>query len=111
MAYIKDYVVGIEKDLQNVTADDGHPLVKESILAQAKRLGDIAEHNYKLFKEGIIDEIQELARFHAISVPAAYVDNTESTDKMISIAELDAILYMVLNPENLEISERRINNE
>lgn len=56
MAYIKDYADGVERDLQNVTANDGHPLVKTSIMVQARKLGDIAEHNYKFLKEGIIDK-------------------------------------------------------
>lgn len=108
MAYIKDYVDGIERDLQNVTANDGHPLVKKSILVQARKLGDIAEHNYKFLKEGMIDEIEELARFHAADVPVVHGDGTKSTDKMISMEELGKILCMVLKPENLEISEKRI---
>ena len=42
---IKDYVDGIERDLTNVTANEGHDLIKDSILEQAKRLADIATHN------------------------------------------------------------------
>lgn len=42
---IKDYINGIERDLTNVTANEGHNLVKDSILGQAKRLADIAVHN------------------------------------------------------------------
>lgn len=106
MAYIKDYVDGVERDLQNVTANDGHPLVKTSIMVQARKLGDIAEHNYKFLKEGIIDEIEELAEFHAVTIPVVYEDGTEATDKMISIEELGKILYMVLKPESFEISEK-----
>lgn len=42
---IKDYVFGIEHDLKSVTANEGHDLVKNSIVEQAKRLADIATHN------------------------------------------------------------------
>lgn len=42
---IKDYINGIEHDLANVTVNEGHDLVKDSILGQAKRLADIAIHN------------------------------------------------------------------
>ena len=42
---IKDYINGIERDLTNVTANEGHDIVKDSILEQAKRLADIAVHN------------------------------------------------------------------
>lgn len=42
---IKDYINGIKRDLTNVTANEGHDLVKDSILGQAKRLADIAVHN------------------------------------------------------------------
>lgn len=42
---IKDYVIGIEHDLESVTANEGHDLVKDSIIAQVKRLADIATHN------------------------------------------------------------------
>ena len=51
MAYISDYVKGIERDLDNVSADNAHPLVKRSILSQAKRLGEIAENSYKFHKK------------------------------------------------------------
>ena len=44
---IGDYINGIEMDLENVTANEGHDLVKTSILEQAKRLADIATHNNK----------------------------------------------------------------
>lgn len=44
---IGDYINGIERDLTNVTANEGHDLVKDSILEQAKRLADIAVHNNK----------------------------------------------------------------
>lgn len=44
---IKDYVNGIERDLANVTENEGHDLVKASILEQAKRLADFATHNNK----------------------------------------------------------------
>ena len=42
---IKCYVDGIEHDLSNVTANEGHVLVKDSIMEQARRLADIATHN------------------------------------------------------------------
>jgi hypothetical protein len=50
MAYIEDYIVGIKKDLENVTPNEGHSIVKHSILTQAERLADIAQHNYKFHK-------------------------------------------------------------
>lgn len=50
MAYIEEYIVGIKKDLENVTPNEGHSIVKHSILTQAERLADIAQHNYKFHK-------------------------------------------------------------
>lgn len=52
---IKDYVNGVEHDLENVAANEGHDLVKISILEQVKRLADIATHNSK-FLVTMIDE-------------------------------------------------------
>ena len=48
---IKDYVNGVEHDLENVTANEGHDLVKDSILEQTKRIADIAVHNTRYRKE------------------------------------------------------------
>ncbi len=42
---IKDYVIGIEHDLKSVTTNEGHDLVKDSIMGQVKRLADIATQN------------------------------------------------------------------
>lgn len=47
MAHIRDYLKGIERDLEYVTPVEGHRLVKPSILTQARRLADIADHNQK----------------------------------------------------------------
>ena len=44
---IKDYVNGIEHDLTNVSANEGHTLAKDSIMEQARRLADFATHNNK----------------------------------------------------------------
>ncbi len=44
---IRDYVNGVEHDLERVTANEGHDLVKDSILEQTERLADIAIHNNK----------------------------------------------------------------
>jgi len=52
---IKNYIDGIEQDLVNVTAKEGHDLVKVSIMEQAKRLADIAIHN-KDFLIELMDE-------------------------------------------------------
>ena len=38
MAYIEDYIVGIKKDLENVTPNEGHSIVKYSILTQAEHI-------------------------------------------------------------------------
>ncbi len=92
---IRNYINGIEQDLANVTANEGHDLVKDSILGQAKRLADIAVHNTKYRKEWfeeVMCEIKELARFHSIEVPMIYGDGTETTDKMVSLEELGRIL-------------------
>ena len=92
---IKDYINGIEQDLANVTANEGHDLVKDSILGQAKRLANIAVHNTEYRKEWfeeVMGEIKELAKFHSIEVPMVYGDGTETTDKMVSLEELGRIL-------------------
>ena len=52
---IKNYIDGIEQDLVNVTAKEGHDLVKVSIMEQVKRLADIAIHN-KDFLIELMDE-------------------------------------------------------
>ena len=95
---IRDYVNGVEHDLENVTANEGHVLVKDSILEQTKRIADIAVHNTKYRKEWFEEvrgEIEELAKFHSIEVPMVYGDGTETTDKMVSLEELGRILSEV----------------
>jgi len=52
---IKDYVNGIDHDLESVIPKEGHDLVKASISEQAKRLADIATHNNE-FLEMMADE-------------------------------------------------------
>lgn len=92
---IKDYINGIEQDLANVTANEGHDLVKDSILGQAKRLANIAAHNTEYRKEWfveVMDEIKELARLHSTDVPMVYGDGEETVDKMVSLEELGRIL-------------------
>ncbi len=95
---IRDYVNGVEHDLENVTANEGHDLVKDSILEQTKRLADIAVHNTKYRKEWfeeVMGEIKELAKFHSIEIPMVYGDGTETTDKMVSLEELGRILFEI----------------
>ena len=92
---IRDYVNGVERDLENVTANEGHDLVKDSILEQTKRIADIAVHNTKHRKkwfEEVVGEIKELARFHSTDVPMVYGDGEETVDKMVSLGELSLIL-------------------
>lgn len=92
---IRDYVNGVERDLENVTANEGHDLVKVSILEQTKRIADIAVHNTRYRKEWfeeVMGEIKELARLHSTDVPRVYGDGTETTDKMVTLEELGRIL-------------------
>lgn len=92
---IRTYVNGVEHALENVTANKGHDLAKDSILEQTKRIADIAVHNAKYRKEWleeVMGEIKELAKFHSIEVPMVYGDGTETTDKMVSLEELGRIL-------------------
>lgn len=91
---IRDYVNGVERDLKNVTANEGHDLVKVSILEQTKRLADIAVHNTKYRKEWferVRSEIEELTKFHSIEI-MVYSDGKVTTDKMVSLEELGRIL-------------------
>lgn len=53
----------------------------------------------KSYRESIIKEIKELAGFHSVDIPVQYGDGTSSVEKMLSLAELDTILSMVLDPE------------
>ena len=53
MNHIEEYVNGINHDLEKVTAKEGHPLAIDSIKEQARRLGDIAEHNNKYLTDMI----------------------------------------------------------
>lgn len=92
---IKDYVNGIEHDLENVTANEGHDLVKDSILEQTKRIADIAVHNTRYRKEWfeeVRSRIEELARLHSTDIPMVYGDGEETVDKMVSLEELGLIL-------------------
>ena len=52
---IKDYVNGIDHDLESVIPKEGHDLVKASLSEQAKRLADIATSNKEFF-ESMADE-------------------------------------------------------
>ncbi len=45
MNHIDEYVRGINHDLESVIPKEGHPLVIDSIREQARRLGNIAQHN------------------------------------------------------------------
>jgi len=101
MTSINDYINGIERDLRNVTANEGHALVKQSILSQVNRLGDIAHNSYRLMKNGIANEIEELAKFHSIDVPVSY-GGVQTTTKMVSIDELKSILYEVFDEDNID---------
>lgn len=95
---IKDYVNGVTHDLENVTANEGHDLVKDSILEQTKRLADIAVHNTRYRKEWferVRNEIEELARSYSIEVPMVYGDGEETVDKMVSLEELGRILAVI----------------
>ena len=95
---IRNYVNGVEHDLENVTANEGHDLVKVSILEQTKRIADIAVHNTKYRKEWFAEvrnEIEELAKFHSVEVPMVYGDGEETTDKMVSLEELGRILSVI----------------
>ena len=93
MAYIEDYIVGIKKDLENVTPNEGHSIVRHSILTQAERLADIAQHNYKFHKNNLMEEIVELAEFHSVDV----------------LEELGIILQEVLEPESTQVYEKEEN--
>ena len=57
----------------------------------------VAEEGYR---KGIMKELKELASFHSADVPVQYGDGTASVEKMISLAELDTVLSMVLDPES-----------
>lgn len=92
---IRDYVNGVTHDLENVTANEGHNIVKDSILEQTKRIADIAVHNTKYRKEWfeeVASEIKELAKFHSVEVPMVYGDGTETTGRMVPLEELGRIL-------------------
>lgn len=52
------------------------------------------------YRKGIMKEIKELASFHSADVPVQYGDGTASVEKMISLAELDTVLSMVLDPKS-----------
>ena len=92
---IRDYVNGVERDLENVTANEGHDLVKVSILEQTKRIADIAVHNTKYRKEWfeeVMGKIKKLTKLHSIEVPMVYGDGKETVGKMVSLEELGLIL-------------------
>ena len=76
-------------------------------MAYEKRIGNVAEHNYKFQKHCILDEIKELANLHASNMPVTHRDGTTSTIKMISLAKLDKILHEVIAPENLSVDEKK----
>ena len=73
----------------------------------AKKIENVAEHNYKFQKHCILDEIKELANLHASNMPVTHRDGTTSTIKMISLAKLDKILHEVIAPENLSVDEKK----
>ena len=52
---IKTYVDGITRNLEDVTANEGHDLVKDSIKEQVFRLADTATHN----KKYLVDMMEE----------------------------------------------------
>ena len=95
---IRDYVNGIGHDLESVTANEGHVLVKDSIMEQAKRLADIAVHNVRYRKEWfgeVRDKIMELARLRSADAATAHGDGGESLIKAVPIEELETILSEV----------------
>lgn len=63
---IKNYVDGIARDLENVTANPGHDLVKDSILEQSRRLADHATHDQKFLMELFDEFLSMLENRHNI---------------------------------------------
>ena len=63
---IKNYVDGIARDLENVTANPGHYLVKDSILEQSRRLADHATHDQKFLMELFDEFLTMLENRHTI---------------------------------------------
>ena len=47
----------------------------------------------------IINEIKHLAEFHSVEVPCVYGDGTCSFDKVVTLDELNKILYEVSHSE------------
>ncbi len=54
----------------------------------------------ELGKIKALDEVLILAEFHSTPVPITYNDGTTSTEKVISIAELEYIVNLIRNREN-----------
>lgn len=63
---IKNYIDGIARDLENVTANPGHDLVKDSILEQSRRLADHATHDQKFLMELFDEFLSMLEKRHTI---------------------------------------------
>ncbi|MBR6158489.1 MAG: hypothetical protein IKQ27_16165, partial [Lachnospiraceae bacterium] len=63
---IKSYVDGIARDLENVTANPGHDLVKDSILEQSRRLANHATHDQEFLMELFDEFLTMLEKRHTI---------------------------------------------
>lgn len=73
MAYIEDYYNGILRDLEYVEPAEGHPLVKDSIKEQARRLRDAAKSE----------------REYLITIMDEFLGLIENTHDIVKIGEYD----------------------
>ena len=68
MAYVEDYYNGILRDLEYVEPAEGHPLVKDSIKGQARRLRDAAKSEREYLIEmldeflGLIENVHDIVK-------------------------------------------------
>ena len=64
---VEEYVKGINRDLENVTPNEGHPYVIPSIREQVDRMARIADGNRDWYKEFFGEFLSMMEERHGIT--------------------------------------------
>lgn len=61
--------------------------------------------------KALVNEVRKLAEFHSINVPMIYGDGTETSEKAVTIVELDQILDIVFNEHETRMTIEEAENK
>lgn len=110
MAYIEDYYNGILLDLEYVEATEGHPLVKDSIKEQARRLLNAAKSEREYLVEMMNEFLGLIENAHDIVNIGEY-DTWHRIEHKQLMDEFKLYLDYGLDAVELFESEKETENE